>query len=434
MGIAGEEPTVASTQGPPYPFRGMSPPMLASPVNLLVPGDPFATQPWAPGIFGALFPGVFYGPQPPPPSPPPPPAFSPFVSRQQIGHFLYVLDRANGRVVVLNSNRMTLLAGIAMPDPVDMAMSPDLARLAVSNGSTGDVCFVDTDPTSPTFHQVIAKTRLWPGIKELAWQPEGEDLLVLNPGMHSLALIDARSLQLRKLVKGLVAPRALAVGSRETTFAMRSGLWYAYVLNGNGSVAVFESGPAGIGYDDVIGILEPRFPNASAIMPDAGLVPGFWVAHQDAAGLGQVSLVQLTSSPAGPQPLPPPATADAADRFRQKAWSVVQRHGGTNPTTRVPTLLSGNAIVDLALDDLVNMGALPDQQSPVLSGLRHAQHSGKNLVKLVGRNVLPARAPRLLFVAMGDSGTVDVLQLATGQRLATVPAPGIRALCDYWRQ
>jgi hypothetical protein len=315
-----------------------------------------------------------------------------------------------------------------------MAMSPDLSRLAVSNG-TGDVLYVDTDPLSPTFHQITAQTRLWPGITELAWQPEGEDLLVLNPVAHALTLIDGRSLQLRKVVgNGLFAPRALAVGSRQTTFGYQTGTWLAFVLNGDGSVAVFESGPAGIGYDDLLGIIEPRFPNANAITADAGLGADFWVAHQDAAGLAQVSLVRLVQSPSGPLPLPPPAAGDASQQFRQRVWVVVQRYGGTNATTPVPALLSGNAIVDVAFDDIVNVGALPDQQSPVVPGLRQARHSGKNLVKLAGSSAMPARSPRLLFVALGDTGTVDVLEIASGRRLVTVPAPGIRALCDYWRQ
>jgi hypothetical protein len=100
----------------------------------------------------------------------------------------------------------------------------------------------------------------------------------------------------------------------------------------------------------------------------------------------------------------------------------------------VATLLSGQAPMDLAFDDVVNQGAWPDQQSAVVPGLRYANHSGKGLVKLAGGVPVAARVPQLMFVALADVGRVDVIELTTGQRLASVPAPGIRALCDYWRQ
>lgn len=442
LGIECEEPTVASTVGPPnYPFLPTSPPCIASPLNQLTPGNPFSTQPGTLGIFGGSFPGVFYGPQPPPP-PSTPPVFGPFVSRQQIGQFLYVLDRGNRQVAVFNSNRFTPLSAIAMADPVDLAMSPNLERLAVSNGATGEVVFVDTVPTSATFQQIVARTAVGAGVGELAWQPEGEDLLALNPRAGTLTLIDGVALRVRKVVaRELRAPRALAVTARQTSFGNQSNTWYAFVLNGDGSVAVFESGPAGpngIGYDDVLGTIGERFAGARALVADPALGAGFWVAHRDAQGLGQVSQVQLTSSPAGQLPLsawPMPVGNDVSTLpFRQKEWTVVQRFGGANPTTPVPGLLSGNAIVDLAFDDIQNQGALPDQRSALVPGLRYRNHSGKGLVKLAGGNAVAARLPRLLFVALDDTGTVDVLELATGNRLATLPAPGVRCLCDYWRQ
>ena len=58
---------------------------------------------------------------------------STFQLRQQIGNFLYVADRVRGEVVVFNSNRMTVIDRIAVPDPTALAMSPNLAFLAISN-------------------------------------------------------------------------------------------------------------------------------------------------------------------------------------------------------------------------------------------------------------------------------------------------------------
>ena len=122
--------------------------------------------------------GVFVGPQPPPASPPPPPPFCPFTSRQQVGHFLYVLDRDNRQIVVVNSNRFTVLDTIQMSDPVSMAMSPNMTRLAVSNFASSSVSFVDIDPTSvelPPGRHRDPRRRVGP--TGIAWQPDGEDVL-----------------------------------------------------------------------------------------------------------------------------------------------------------------------------------------------------------------------------------------------------------------
>ena len=43
-------------------------------------------------------------------------ACQPYMIRQQIGHFLYVIDRGRREVVVLNSNRMTVIDRIPTPD------------------------------------------------------------------------------------------------------------------------------------------------------------------------------------------------------------------------------------------------------------------------------------------------------------------------------
>ena len=132
------------------------------------------------GVYGTNFMGVFVGPQPPPASPPPPPPFCPFTSRQQVGHFLYVLDRDNRQVVIVNSNRFTVLDTIQLSDPVSMAVAPNMTRLAVSNFASSSVTFIDIDPQSATFHQVINAVSVGQGPSGIAWQPDNEDILVCN--------------------------------------------------------------------------------------------------------------------------------------------------------------------------------------------------------------------------------------------------------------
>ena len=53
--------------------------------------------------------------------------------RQQIGHFFYLVDRGRREIVVINSNRFSVVDRILLPDPTDLAMGPNLDFLAVSN-------------------------------------------------------------------------------------------------------------------------------------------------------------------------------------------------------------------------------------------------------------------------------------------------------------
>lgn len=420
--IEAEEPTVTSSSGPAGSVTTTSPPSVVSPMNQLLPGNPFSSSPGELGIFDASFPGVFYGPQPAPPVPPPPPPFSPYSSRQQIGHFLYALDRDNNAVVVLNSNRFTELARIPLTDPQSMALSPNLLWLAVSNGTPGTVSIIDVDPLSSDFHVVIAQTQVGRGPSGLAWQPDNDDLLVCNTLDNSVSIIDPSSFSVRRTIRrGLAQPLDIAVTSRQTAFGFQTQTYFAYILNGNGTVAIFESGPSSLGPDNTVAL--KVFSGAAAIQADSsGLASAVWVAHTDDAGLGQISKLELTSSPMG-----------AGVNDVRKQWSVTQRIGGLNPTTPVGSLLSGNAPVDLAFDDIRNFGAHPDFPSP-FHQVRPALHSSKSQVKNVSGVPTAATSSKLLFVAVADSGMVDVIELATGRVLTSLSTPGVQSLAHYWRQ
>jgi hypothetical protein len=443
--IFGEEPAVKSSLGPPGALITGGPPVGCAAVGLnqLVQGNPFSSIQNELGVYGTTFMGVFVGPQPPPGSPPPPPPFCPFTSRQQVGHFLYVLDRDNRQVVVVNSNRFTVLDTIQLSDPVSMAMSPNMTRLAVTNFASASVSFIDVNPLSATFHQVVAETRVETGPTGVAWQPDGEDVLCVSTDANFLTIISALDFTVRRTLGGFLnAPIDLVVSERYFGHGNVSGLYYAYILNGNGTVAVYESGPDGvngIGFNEIIGsVTNVSFPRARAMMIDMSTgFGGLFIGHVDDSGLGQVSRLTLTATPLGVLPisqvqggfiLPP--------TYRQKEWSVTQRFGGLSATTPVRDTMSGNSIIDLAYDDLINVGAATVQGNllaPSFSTTPYT-HSGKHTLKNLGGALLGGSAPRLLFIALSDVGNVDVFEMQTGTRVATIPVPGVRVVANYWRQ
>ncbi|MAD34433.1 MAG: hypothetical protein CMJ88_11865, partial [Planctomycetes bacterium] len=266
--IFGEEPAVKSSLAPQGALATAGPPACAAVgLNLLLVGNPFSSVQNEIGVYGTNFMGVFVGPQPPPASPPPPPPFCPFTSRQQVGHFLYVLDRDNRQIVIVNSNRFTVLDTIQLSDPVSMAVAPNMTRLAVTNFASSSVSFIDIDPTSASFHQVVSETRVEAGPTGVAWQPDGEDILCVSSEANQLTVISALDFTVRRTLGGFLnQPIDLVVTERYQATGNTSGVYYAYVLNSNGTIAVYESGPDGvngIGFNDIIGsVTNVTFPRA----------------------------------------------------------------------------------------------------------------------------------------------------------------------------
>jgi hypothetical protein len=443
--IFGEEPAVKSSVAPTGALATGGPPTNCAAVglNLLLVGNPFSSVQNEIGVYGTNFMGVFVGPQPPPASPPPPPPFCPFTSRQQVGHFLYVLDRDNRQVVVVNSNRFTVLDTIQLSDPVSMAMSPSMTRLAVSNFASSSVSFIDIDPTSPNFHQVVVETRVESGPTGIAWQPDGEDVLCVSTDANILTVISAQDFTVRRTLGGFLnQPIDLVVTERYQTTGNVSGVYNAYILNANGTVAIYESGPDGvngIGFNDIIGsVTNVSFPRARAMIFDNNTAfGGVMIGHTDETGLAQVSRLNLTSTPQGQLQLNPSAGGFILPpTFRQKEWTVVQRIGGTPAPGSFVDQMSGNSIIDLAHDDLVNFGAATGQVSPFFGAGSATPyfHSGKHVIKNVGGAPTAAVIPRLLFVALSDVGNVDVFEINTGTRIATISVPGVRVVSNYWRQ
>ncbi len=443
--IFGEEPAVKSSLGPPGALVTGGPPAgcLAVGLNLLVLGNPFSSSQNELGLYGTSFMGVFVGPQPPPGSPPPPPPFCPFTSRQQVGHFLYVLDRDNRQVVVVNSNRFTVLDTIQLSDPVSMAMSPNMTRLAVSNFASSSVSFIDIDPTSATFHQVVSETFVEAGPTGVAWQPDGEDVLVVSTDANFLTVISALDFTVRRTVGGFLnQPIDLIVTERYQATGNTSAVYYAYILNSNGTVAIYESGPDGvngIGFNDIIGtVTNAAFPRAKSMQYDFSSIlanGAVFIGHTADNGLGQVSRLALTATPVGALPLNPVSGGFILPpTYRQKEWTVIQRIGGTAGGANN---MSGNSIVDLCMDDLVNFGGYTGQGNlfnPSYATTPYI-HSGKHVVKTTaGGGIVAAANPRLMFVALSDVGNVDVFEVQTGTRIGTIAVPGVRVVTNYWRQ
>ena len=404
--------------------------------NGLVTGDPFGVL-GGKGPSGLLtrsttYTGVnFYGPAPSA-------QFCPtFTLRQQVGHFLYVVDTLNERIIVLNSNRMTILDTIPISDPVDMAMAPDMNTLAVSNRGTSTITLIDTNPYSQNFHTVIKQVplidqvdnRRGRGPGKIVWQPDDEDILVVCELTNSIAFVSTADFEVRKIIPGVSQPRLVAVSNRDTAIGFVTGLYYAYVVSQDGRMSVFESGPdgpQGIGYDDFIGQVQvdgqAGFPSAAALQPNPNSpTHGVYVGYREGSQ-GAVAEVFLKSSPTGPISLSVNAFVPDPN-FRSKEFTINRKWGDG--------VISSGSIVDLALDDMDNQGDQIALRSPYTGGSQ-ILHSGKSMLRL--GQALNVSQPRFLFVANAN-GFVDVINLESGAAYVDpIRVPGVRVLAHYWRQ
>ncbi|MEM9379458.1 MAG: beta-propeller fold lactonase family protein [Planctomycetota bacterium] len=445
----------------PNPPRLTFPPLCVAPLlaaneptavtvveNLLVPGVPFADPAAMLPPTGklarrqnAFFGGPSFGPTQAA-------GCDPYIVRQQIGHFLYVADRARSEVVVLNSNRLTVIERIPIDGATDLAMHPNLSLLAVSQPRADAVTFVDVDPASATFHDVVSTVAVGDSPRGIAWQPEAEDLVVCCEGDRTLHLVSGLTLQTRKVVStGAYAPFDVAIAPRQVGFSFSRAVYFAYVLTREGAVVLFESGPDGVngwGYDDVVGTLPLRFGAPKAIQPASRLSgAGVYVAHEGpidpstglpgALGDGAISRVEITSAIFGILPLVPGSSPEIRDLEYEVTLSIAESAG---QLTGIP--------VDLGFDDLSNRSALPGQKTSFSVGLPLPANGKAIAVGLPGQLVSGSR-PNLLFAAVPDSNAVDVVQItaAGAPRLdvdeylpgvQSIRASGTTTVTSYWRQ
>lgn len=416
-------------------------------VNLLGPGDPFGNPDLGIPPSGLLAPEQnthFVGPSP---SGLPLATCQSYMQRQQVGHFLYVADAGTGEIVVLSSNRMTVIDRIAVPHPTELAMSPDLDFLAVSSHADDLVTFVDIDPLSGTFHQVVQTTAVGDGPRGIAWSPDDEDVLVANEGSGTVSILSSLTFAVRKtLTRGLDRPFAIATTPRQSVFGGERNLGYAWILDRSGHVLLYESGPSGgpngWGFDDIVARTSFTLARPKALQTDPlELRSGVWIAHERAVdatgsptGLGGGALTELhlEFTTLGVLPIAPGETPSL-----REATIVVGASLGSDVLSGVPT--------DLAFDDLVNLGALPNP--PALFGARgSAALNGKNPVRLYGAPATATNQASYLFAPVRTADgpqAIDVVELATGQRVdvdpsqpgvQSIPAAGAFGVMDYFRQ
>jgi hypothetical protein len=445
--INGQEPTSVDSINPPPP-NGTG----AGLTNLLAPGTYFGDPVHNIPPSGLLTPEqntYFEGPGIPLPTITP---CAPYMVRQQVGHFLYIVDRLQHEIVVVNSNRMTIIDRIPLPDPTSLAMSPNLNLLAVSNQLGNLVTFIDIDPASSTFHQVVHETVVGTLPRGLAWDPLNEDILVCNEIESTVSILSAANLEVRKVVSSqLNLPFDVAITPRQLCWGFNRYVYFGYILNRNGSVAMFESGPNtvnGWGYDNVIGIATSTFQNPKAIQPDPDdLRSAVWIAHEGPInpqngqpgqlGIPALSKLVIQSGTNGIIPLN--INIFLTPQFRD-LFLGVEVSLGANDLTGLP--------VDIAFDNQRSYLGVVGFATSFSIGFG-IPINGKQTVRFTcAAGVQPTSHPRYLFVAIPNpvqgTGVVDVIRIDQGNNridtnpfhpgVQSIPAPNVQVLMDYFRQ
>ena len=78
----------------------------------------------------------------------------------------------------------------------------------------------------------------------IAWETLNEDILVCNEIENSVSVLSAANLEVRKVVSSqLNLPFDVAITPRQLCWGYQRNVYFAYILNRNGQVAVFERGP-----------------------------------------------------------------------------------------------------------------------------------------------------------------------------------------------
>jgi YVTN family beta-propeller protein len=422
--------------------------------NLLVPGDPFGRplqNPPSPpqGLLTPEQNAYFLGPSFAQPAN----LCQPYQIRQQIGHFLYVADRPRGEIVVFNSNRMTIIDRIPIPDPTSLAMGPNLDVLAATNQLADTVTFVDIDPSSSTFHQVIKTTVVGNSPRGIAWDPLNEDVLVCNEFANSVSVISAATLEVRKEVRSqLSRPFEVCITPRQVPlYGFQRNVYFAYILNRTGSVALFESGPNGLngwGFDDVVGVVPFNFQNPKTIQFDPlNIDASVYIVHEAPiniangqpgnAGEGAISRLRFSAAIAGQIPLQ--IIGIQIPTLRDITFGV--------PVSIGSSRLSGIPI-DIAFDNQRNVGGLQAPASTFSAGSQ-LPSNGKHVMRPVPGGYINTNEPQFLFAAvpnpLGGSGVVDVFELGAAglprvdtdpytTGIQSVAVTNVTVLADYFRQ
>ena len=425
-------------------------PTTGNGTNLLVPGsnsrgNPGLNRPPT-SMLGSVQTVTFTGPSVPQPIVQ---LCATYDIRQQIGHYLYVIDRVAAEIVVLNSNRFTVIDRIRTPDPTALAMSPNLDFLAVSNEGADQVSFIDTDPSSASLHKVVRTVTVGAGPTGIAWDSGNEDIFVCNQADGSVTIISAFTLRARKTLRNqLTRPIEVVLTPRQLGFGFNRGVYFGYILNQDGKVAVFESGPDGIlgwGFDDTIGTLPFTFFRPKAMQTDVGRPnSAVWIVHENRLSVngeptgdvgGAVSNAGISSGFPGIVPFINGPIVNPG--FRNLGFGVFASFGeGPNGLSGIP--------VDIAFDNLFNASAFTNYSSQFSAG-QPLSINGKSVIKFNGTNFQAATFPDFMFLAVPNPGVIDVLDMSAGTLkrvdaslfqpgINSIPAPNVTVVADYFRQ
>ena len=329
-----------------------------------------------------------------------------------IGTYVYVVDSTDNRIRVLNSNTSLEIDSIPVSDPAGLAISPDSRTLAVSNIGARSISIIDVHNNANT---LVKEVNVNPGDPALAvgsrpdaiaFQPDGEDVLVLNTGDDSMSVLSvANGYEVRKVVSSNVGPDPYDLGVTWRQSLGGSGTYFAYISNrGGDSISVYESGPTFPimqGPDDIRTVLEDstsfhiRRPMGVHTDLSTGISgEGAWFVNNEDGTVGQLVLTFIGPPPNPYFPNPAPT----------RVWGM----------NRLISSL-GEGAKDVVIGDSV----LPCAVMPPVSNLRNNY----------GQLDQPFRG----YVAV--EGGIAVFDARNGLDLGvTIPVGGVSKLATYFSQ
>ncbi len=386
-----------------------------------------------------------------------------YAARQQIGNFLYMADRDNGVVQVVNSNNFSVVHTIETPDPEGLGLSPDLRTLYVSNFGDDSVSIVGVDPISPFYNVEINRIKVGSGPRDVAVQPEHEDVFIANYLGNSISILNPLSQTIRRTINDqikrpweiVLTPRLLATG-------WGSGIYFGYIANQQtGDILVYESGPSGatgIGADAIrwSAALSNSLTEMRGICYDPGNYPGtvvnlptgVYITHRDQdSGLSMITRVAFTTQLPGFGTFPPvplPSTVLNAPGTTQRRFEVVGTWGGPLVPLQQQVNFGGQDQIpyDVALNDFTaadffalvpgqnggagvqtNLGSFASTPSPTAGGV-----NSKNPLRNLNGTWFQTWFPDRLYVSFPGDNLVQVLNATAAgtveNTVKNVPVPG----------
>ncbi|MCC7172410.1 MAG: hypothetical protein IT459_18330 [Planctomycetes bacterium] len=383
-----------------------------------------------------------------------------FGSRQQIGNFLYVTDRDQGKVQVLNSNNFSIIDSIKLPDPEGLGLSPDLRRLYVTNYGDDTVSIIGTDPFGPFFHEEINRLKTANGPRAVSAQTDGEDVFICNYLGNSISILSPVTQTVRKTISdaNIKRPVRAVLTPRQLLTGWTAGIYFGYILcNQSEQVVVYESGPSGttgIGFDDVRWVSTGTYKDIRGGCYDPGSYPGavvgmsggVYLAHRDPdTGMPMVSRIAFTSQqPApGPQPILKLAgnTASATDR----AFTKVGTWGGPLVPFNQRLNYGGQdqspydvALADFRTQDFFSSNPLVTPTNfGSLTGLQSANAvsmNNRSPIRIVQGAPIQANYADRMYVSFPGDDLIEVLDANNaGIKLNTITGvPRVASLTTFW--